>query len=85
MPDLFGLKKSEKRIQLESKVSWSFFSKSQGHVGKGTLVTLSGRHALLETPVAIPEGRWIRMRLTIDRNFELLVVGRVARVTAGHG
>ncbi len=81
MSELFGQSHSEKRIHLESMVSWSFFSKPDGKASLGTLVTLSGRHALLETMAPIPEGRWVRLRLTVDRSFELLIVGRVARST----
>jgi hypothetical protein len=87
MPDFYGLKSShlEKRIHLDTAVTWSFFSKSEGNPSIGTLVTLSQRQALLETLAPIPEGRWIRLRMTVDRSFELLVVGRVARTTYQQG
>lgn len=85
MPDFHGLVGQRKRIHLDATVTWSFFSKEDRAPAVGTLVTLSQRQVLLETLAPIPEGRWIRLRLTIDRSFELLVVGRVARTTYSPG
>lgn len=81
MVDMYGLKTLEKRIHLDTPVNWTYFSQHDGHPMGGTLVTLASRQALFETHAPVPEGRWIRLRLTIDRSFEVLVVGRVARAS----